>query len=762
MSRTRHFSAILLRLILSLTLLLSLLFGNFAQGETFHIQWSPKEITQTLRQGESSTLNVTFTSDINLSNVKLWVVPELQPFISVSPEVFSNITAGIKNSTTLTITVPVNTEPGIYDGTLHLRVGNKTYPQTLKILLEVKPSTHIVEFLTVNPDGIFVNEPTLVTITIQIVADPDLIPSDIRLLRLDENNVPIATLSLLHDDGSNGDALAGDGTFTSQVEFNESNLGQIRLRVSVPYTSPPNPVLSDILTVTVVEPDTEESFNAMLDTQQEGYEQFVNLSQIYGAERARQMTVDWLRTRDGVGDAGISVDGKTIWIDYESGTEGSILTGPIDTQGEGGLGSTVASSHTQVTSPLSDSSVFPESNEAIVLSPFLWQFHSDDEWVGKKLSQTGCIKYTFKKDSEVTVDLIKTIDQYGVVFIDTHGGVRGWFSPQVILLTGEKVTSWWSHRWDRLMKRLVTATVGGETYFAIKPSFIRKYAEGSYPKSLIYVGACDSLENATMANAFLEKGAATYFGFEKTIYTSFDKDMWTQLFTKLVDNKMTTKQAFDSIANKIDPTPYLGIYGQFVMKGNPDLLLPRELVTNGGFETGNFSGWVTGFTLGGDFPQYACPGGYAAVISGNATEGTYAARLGRWDQFYTGGLYGPPTPYAEPSGYDWMYQDVELPPNSHKTLTFSYNVQTFDTAEWDWFDVYIKDPDTSANLVTVVNRAGKPGTTYGEYWNGGWQNVSFDLSSWAGRKIRLWFGNRQDGWGDQNVVFVDNVSIKCE
>lgn len=199
-----------------------------------------------------------------------------------------------------------------------------------------------------------------------------------------------------------------------------------------------------------------------------------------------------------------------------------------------------------------------------------------------------------------------------------------------------------------------------------------------------------------------------------------------------------------------------------MFRGGKDLKLLKDLVKNGSFETGDLSGWTTGHLWGCDFPFYGAPGGYAIAISGNTVDGSLAARLGRWDQVYTGGLYGPPSPGTEPCGYDYMFQDIQLPAGVRLTLSFSYNVQTYDTAVWDWLDVFIKDPDTGANLVSVVTRAGKPGYDYGVYWNSGWHDVTFDLTPWAGRKIRLWFGNRQDGWGDQNAAFIDRVSVKCQ
>ena len=226
----------------------------------------------------------------------------------------------------------------------------------------------------------------------------------------------------------------------------------------------------------------------------------------------------------------------------------------------------------------------------------------------------------------------------------------------------------------------------------------------------------------------------------------------------MIDNEETAEQAYNNIPDKRDPNGPDGPVS-FIWRGNGDIALPKELVENGSFETANFSGWVKGFTAGGDFPHYACPGSpdYSVVVSEEAVEGNFAARVGKWTQVYTGGLHGPPMPGEEPAGINWIYQDVELPAAPAKTLTFWWRLKEYDTALWSWFDMFVKDPNTDSNLATVVSRAGKPGVDFGVFWDSDWQYVSYDLSAFAGQTVRLWFGNRQDGYGDQCTTYVDDA-----
>jgi len=192
-------------------------------------------------------------------------------------------------------------------------------------------------------------------------------------------------------------------------------------------------------------------------------------------------------------------------------------------------------------------------------------------------------------------------------------------------------------------------------------------------------------------------------------------------------------------------------------------------ISNGGFEGGNLQGWTTTFVSGIPpvFPSVAGPNGpYVAAVTEEHAQGNYSARIGRWDQPYQGGgrLDGPAQPGAEPAGTDVLYQDVQLPANvSNLTLSFAYKVVTFDATIWDWLDAKIMDSATGATtLKTVLTKAGpNSGPDYGLYYTTPWTTTTADLTSLAGQKVRLWFGNHQDGFGDQNASYIDNVRLIC-
>jgi hypothetical protein len=60
---------------------------------------------------------------------------------------------------------------------------------------------------------------TQLIVTSKIVTaptDPPVLANGVNLLRVDATGATLATVGLMHDDGLNGDAMAGDGIYTIQ------------------------------------------------------------------------------------------------------------------------------------------------------------------------------------------------------------------------------------------------------------------------------------------------------------------------------------------------------------------------------------------------------------------------------------------------------------------------------------------------------------------------------------------------------------------
>jgi Leucine-rich repeat (LRR) protein len=328
----------------------------------------------------------------------------------------------------------------------------------------------------------------------------------------------------------------------------------------------------------VQEPPSGESLSAMIDTQDLAGERFDAWKESYGVGEASDMAVEWLEAQDIVADTGISSDG-TIWIVFSNGIHAAIYTGPPETLGAASTdfyGPSVSEA-AYVTSTVS-SPIYVGNDRALVLDPFYDQLSNNPQsYVHQELDKVG--DSTYLRGNAVTVDVMKTLYQYGVVSITTHGAVHGEFlSENVGFLTGEKVTpvTLALHLVDVMNGLLSLGSVEDDTYFEILPAFIANYAEAPYAESLVYLGACNSLYNWTMAAAFLNNGALTYLGFTETASEQFNDEKARELFCDLVNNHDSIGEAFTDGQDPYWPgpiEPWGDAPAEFGMVGEPDLAL---------------------------------------------------------------------------------------------------------------------------------------------------------------------------------------------
>lgn len=110
------------------------------------INWTPANVTDVISPGGSKSVEVSFVATSDLNNVEMFVVPELQPYVEVSPSTFSHVGAGTVTPVTIKFSAPSNAELGTFYGTIHIKSTKKnreTFPKPLPIIVEVLSSSNI-------------------------------------------------------------------------------------------------------------------------------------------------------------------------------------------------------------------------------------------------------------------------------------------------------------------------------------------------------------------------------------------------------------------------------------------------------------------------------------------------------------------------------------------------------------------------------------------------------------------------------------------
>ena len=143
-------------------------------------------------------------------------------------------------------------------------------------------------------------------------------------------------------------------------------------------------------------------------------------------------------------------------------------------------------------------------------------------------------------------------------------------------------------------------------------------------------------------------------------------------------------------------------------------------MTNGGFETGNFTGWTTV--------------GTAAVVSGGAHSGTYSARVGG----------------TSPTNGDSSISQTFTVPTGQTLLSFWYQVHCPDTVTYDWATATLQD-NTTNTTTTILARICTN--------SGSWVSTSAGVT--AGHSYTLTFISHDDNYpGDPTYTLYDDVVVQ--
>ena len=114
---------------------------------------------------------------------------------------------------------------------------------------------------TCNPEMIFTGISTTALVTVQISYDPNLVSSSVNLLRVKPDGSSLV-VSRMYDDGTHGDAIRDDGSYSTVIDLNEPYPGTVKFRVSAGYKGQARRVLSDSFTLEVQPyPNLEQIWN---------------------------------------------------------------------------------------------------------------------------------------------------------------------------------------------------------------------------------------------------------------------------------------------------------------------------------------------------------------------------------------------------------------------------------------------------------------------------------------------------------------------
>lgn len=149
-SRKPTVAGLLVVLATSIFILVVILLTVFPSSAAPIITWELSKVVETVAWGQEKTTTVSFISDKDLSNIAIYIVPELKSYVTANPSSFASISGGERITITLIFSAPYDGPVGPLDGTLHLQAigkGKRTYGRPL-------PVTLIVFAVEGDPEGV--------------------------------------------------------------------------------------------------------------------------------------------------------------------------------------------------------------------------------------------------------------------------------------------------------------------------------------------------------------------------------------------------------------------------------------------------------------------------------------------------------------------------------------------------------------------------------------------------------------------------------
>jgi hypothetical protein len=174
-------------------------------------------------------------------------------------------------------------------------------------------------------------------------------------------------------------------------------------------------------------------------------------------------------------------------------------------------------------------------------------------------------KYGFEVDlcqgRNVTVDFYRELaaNGYKLIIFRAHSGLLAEnevTQDRTVLFTNEGYSQL-KHYPEQLNDQLVMARVG-EGYpmvFGIPPKFITESMEGRFDDAVVIMMGCSALFVRDLAQAFVDKGASIYVGWNGSVELYYVDEATPYLVEQLCSGNLPIKEAVDNTMEVIGPDP---------------------------------------------------------------------------------------------------------------------------------------------------------------------------------------------------------------
>lgn len=536
----------------------------------------------------------------------------------------------------------VKLQPGDNTITVTAKQGSTTAVDTVHIVYN--PFFTFEGAPQIAPDLLFVGESAKLVVRMPLSAAGEsaagkgpVNAATVKLIEVDVDGKLVKDHGALLDNGSASscDDIQKDGYFSACLSLTPNVAKRLFFRVTadVEIFDKKYNALSPVSVVDVVNRFTQSECSAIVGLQKKIKGDAK--SAISGGKTPEQAAADAVtafKADATVADAGVSPSGYGVWVRYKTGRLGALNLAPAGMRAGAGAAAPGVS-----TAALPTYSV--GTRRALTLAPAAAEFQAgfpagegdEAEFAAAGLAARECPPFFVDKmtGDKALLRYYRNIWQYGLVAITGHGDVYfnglaeadaaayGWehLGAQEVVWSGEaadcsalssstkscsssancpagqeciKTSATSGVCLDHTQGDIMTGRVviGADTY-GITPAFLQRHAKQDLPDAIVYLGACRSLWNGSLAVQLFGAGASAVLGYSNYVTNEFAWLRGRELFQTLIDEVGSVLQGAET--GVVDGKTG----GRLRWIGNGKANAKDGNIINAGWDEGKPTGWTT-------------------------------------------------------------------------------------------------------------------------------------------------------------------------
>lgn len=166
-------------------------------------------------------------------------------------------------------------------------------------------------------------------------------------------------------------------------------------------------------------------------------------------------------------------------------------------------------------------------------------------------------------DQQVTVETMKSLSNYGIVLIDSHGG--NWENYGYVFSLSEVATPEKNEKYTKSGDLGRTIIDNGGYYVLTQAFFDKYYSEDDFNNTVIYLGTCHGGDdNVIIKDILKEKGAEAVMCFKNEVVSKYNREMITTISEQLTKGDTVQKAVEKAKKEHGNHDPYLAsdVYNQ--------------------------------------------------------------------------------------------------------------------------------------------------------------------------------------------------------